>query len=229
MLRAFVGYDHRQPISYNVLQFSIMRRASEPVAITPLCQPTLPVKQPGLTPFTWTRFLVPQLCGFDGWALFLDIDMLCRADIAELFALRDESAAVMVSKNARTFEWASLMLFNCAHPDNRKLTPEYIGPGEGLHGIGWTQNVGSLPGEWNHLVGYDPPRDDAKIVHFTQGMPIYPETDGSEYAADWSREAALSMSAASWGVLMGRSVHAARSKDGTRLVARLHADAGAAE
>jgi hypothetical protein len=225
MLRIFIGYDHRQPISYNVLQFSIMRRSSKPVAITPLCLPTLPLQRQGLTPFTFSRFLTPYLCGYEGWALFLDIDMLCLADVADLFALADPNCAAMVSKNDKRFEWASLILFNCAHPDNRRLTPEAIETGRGLHGIEWTANVGSLPGEWNHLVGYDAPRPDAKIVHFTQGMPIYPETEGSEYAEQWHAEATAGGSAAPWLDLMGRSIHAAPSRDRSRLVAKLHADA----
>ena len=88
-------------------------RATRPVAITPLVIEQLPITRRGLTAFTYTRFLVPWLCDFEGSALYLDIDMLALADIAELFDLMDDSA-VMVSKNRLRYEWASVMLFNCA-------------------------------------------------------------------------------------------------------------------
>ena len=75
MLRVFIGYDDRQPVAYNVLQFSIATRSSRPVTITPLIINQLPIKRTGLTPFTFSRFLVPWLCDYQGTALFLDIDM----------------------------------------------------------------------------------------------------------------------------------------------------------
>ena len=137
MNRVFIGYDHRQPISYQVLQHSIVTRSSKPVSITPLILPQLPLRRQGLTPFTFSRFLVPYLCDYQGWALFLDLDMLVRDDISELFALADDKFAAMVSKNEHRFEWASAILFNCSHRANRILTPEYIETARKLHGIEW--------------------------------------------------------------------------------------------
>lgn len=215
MLRIMIGYDHRQPVSYNVLQNSIVRHCSEPVSITPLVLKTLPLKRQGLTPFTFSRFLVPYLCNYEGWALFLDLDMLLREDIAKLFATKDDKYAVMVSKNEHRFEWASAILFNCAHPANKILTPAYIETAKGLHGIEWCDPdlVGDLPRHWNHLVGYDAPRADASLVHYTQGIPAFAETAASEYAKDWNDEAKRMNSTMPWVSLMGNSVHAAM-KDG---------------
>jgi lipopolysaccharide biosynthesis glycosyltransferase len=112
MLKVFIGYDHRQPISYNVLQHSVFRNSSKPVSITALKIDQLPIGRTGLTPFTFSRFLVPYLCDYKGWALFLDSDILVKGDIAELFNLSDDKYTVMVSKNEKRFEWASVMLFN---------------------------------------------------------------------------------------------------------------------
>jgi hypothetical protein len=207
MLRVFIGYDPRQPVAYNVLQFSLMRRSTRPVAVTPLVIQQLPIKRTGLTPFTYSRFLVPQLCNFEGWALFLDLDMLVQGDIAELFDLADENSAVMVVKNGARFEWASVILFNCGHPDNRKLTPEYLETAEGLHGIAWTDKIGALPPEWNHLVMYDPPKP-AKLLHYTAGMPCYPETKDLGYANEWMTELKQMTMIVPWAQLMGNSVHA---------------------
>lgn len=207
-LRIMVGYDHRQPVSFAVLAHSLVKRSSKPLAITPLVLPTLALRRAGLTPFTFSRFLVPHLSQYQGWALFLDIDMLARADIADLFALADDSKAVMVVKNDLRFEWASLMLFNCAKC--AVLTPEYVEESTGLHAIRWAEEeeIGALPAEWNHLVGYDPPNPDAKMVHFTQGVPCFPETADSEFAEEWQRDASEAFSAVAWRELMGNSVHA---------------------
>lgn len=208
-LPIFIGYDHRQPVSFAVLAHSLVKRSSKPLAITPLVLPTLALRRAGLTPFTFSRFLVPALSQYKGWGLFLDIDMLARADIAELFALADDSKSVMVVKNDLRFEWASLMLFNCAKC--AMLTPDYVDRASGLHAIHWApdEDIGALPAEWNHLVGYDPPNPNAKMVHFTQGVPCFPETQDSEFGEEWRRDASGAFSAVSWRELMGKSVHAA--------------------
>lgn len=214
MLKVFIGYDSRQPVAYNVLQQSIFSRSSKPVAITPLVLKQLPITRMGLTPFTYSRFLVPYLCDYQGWALFLDIDMLLRDDIAKLFALADDQYSVMVSKNEKRFEWASAMLFNC--DKCRILTPEYVQKAEGLHTIDWVkpEEIGALPPEWNHLVGYDKPRKDAKLVHYTQGVPCFEETATSEYRDEWIHEHQGMNTSFPWLELMGNSVHAARLPDG---------------
>ena len=208
MNKIFIGFDTRQAAAYTALSTSIITRATGPVALTPLLQHQLPVKRHGLTGFTWTRFLVPHLCHYNGWGLFMDADMLVLDDIDNLFALRDESKAVMVVKNNLAFEWGSLMLFNCSHPDNHILTPEYIETAKGLHQCQWTDNVGELPGEWNHLVGYDPPRKDAKGIHYTQGIPFFPETVDCEYSSQWNNELRVAASSRPWAEVMGPSVHA---------------------
>lgn len=210
MRKIFIGYDPRQRVSYNVLQQSIIEKASQPVAITPLVIESLPLKRQGLTPFTFSRFLVPHLCNYEGTALFLDADMLLNDDIINLFNARVPGKAVCVVKNPLSFEWASVMLFDCAHPSNRILSPEYIETAEKLHSLSWLKEgeIGELPPEWNHLVGYDAPRHDARLVHFTQGIPAFPEVAGCEYSLEWKNVANLVMTTRPWSVLMGGSVHA---------------------
>ena len=206
-LRIFIGFDPRQAVSYNVLQQSLAIRSTKPVAITPLIIQQLPLERTGLTPFTWSRFLVPYLCGFKGWGLFLDADMICLDDISKLFELKNKKHAVMAADVRADFERASLMLFNCAHPDNKKLTPEYIEEASGLHALKWTEKVGWLPEEWNHIVFYDPPKEGAKLVHYTAGIPAFPEVSGCEYTDEWMRDAQYMNSAQPWQELMGNSRH----------------------
>lgn len=212
MHKIFIGYDERQPVSFSVLQQSIISQATEPVSIIPLRISQLPTKRTGLTPFTFSRFLVPYLCGYEGVAIFLDIDIILNGDICELLKMADSNFAVQVSKNEHRFEWASVMLFNCAHPDNRKLTPEYIEKADKLHTIGWTENIGDIPREWNHLVGYDAPKD-AKLVHFTQGIPAYPETIDCEYSQLWHGIHKMTNHTQPWKDLMGPSIHAIMVND----------------
>lgn len=207
MLKVFIGFDHRQAVSYNVLQHSIITKSSLPVAVIPLMLPQLPIARQGLTPFTWSRFLVPHLCDYEGTALFLDADIILNDDVAKLFALAGDYA-VSVAQNKHKFEWASVMLFNCDHPDNKKLTPEYIQTtNDALHQITWTNDIGNLPPEWNHLVGYDEPKE-AKLIHYTQGVPLFKETNTCEHADLWYKEKEAMNHAIEWVDLMGNSVHA---------------------
>ena len=154
----FIGYDPKEVIAYHVLSHSIMRHASVPVSITGLVLKQLPLSRPRdpvqSTEFAFSRFLVPYLCSFMDWAVFMDCDMLCRADIAELWNLRDPNRAVQVVKHDYTpttttkflgqpqtryarKNWSSVMLFN-----NWKCTglyPGYVDRASGLslHGFEW--------------------------------------------------------------------------------------------
>lgn len=215
MNRIFIGFDPRQEIAYHTLQRSILATSTKPVAITPLVIEALPIKRMGLTPFTWSRFLVPWLCDYEGWGLFLDADILVNCDINEVFDFADDRHAVMAVKSEWKFEWASMMLFNCGHEDNKVLTPEFIDEPstKGLHLLNWTEHVGDLPNVYNHLVLYHEPRSDAKIVHFTGGIPVFPETRGCEYTAEYIANAQALSSSMPWKDLMGHSVHVGRVRD----------------
>lgn len=220
VIPVFLGYDPRQPVAFHAAAHSISRRASFPVAIVRLQLSQLPLQRRGLTEFTYSRFLVPWLCDFQGHAVFADADVLCRADIAELLSLAVKlPVAVSVVQNKKRFEWASLMVFNNAAC--RVLTPEYVAdPSHGMFDFKWASGVGSLPAEWNHLEGYDAPRNDAKLVHFTQGVPCWPETVGTQYASEWLAERDAVMYTVSFAELMGASVHVEHVQ---KRLAELHA------
>jgi hypothetical protein len=87
VIRLFIGYDPREAVVYHVCVNSIIRHASEPVAVTPLALKNLggyvERHRDGSNQFTYSRFLVPQLMDWSGWALYIDGDMLLRTDIAE--------------------------------------------------------------------------------------------------------------------------------------------------
>lgn len=146
---------------------------------------------PMSTDFAITRFLVPHL-QMTGWCMFGEPDMVALADIAELFALADPKYAAMcvkhdyVSRATRKMDrqlqvnyarknWSSLVLWNCDHPSNAKLTVEMVNtlPGRDLHAFCWLadEEIGALPIEWNYLAGEDMPKMRPKIVHHTGGTP----------------------------------------------------------
>ena len=223
MIPVFIGYDPREAVAFSVLAFSIQARATQPVATAPLMLTQLsgvltrerhPLQS---TDFSFSRFLVPYLSGFSGWSVFMDCDMLVLDDIAKLWKLRDDRYAVMVVKHDHVpketqkflgepqskYEkknWSSVMLFNNAKC--KALTPEYVNRASGLelHQFKWLDSdrlIGELPERWNHLVGYNPPRPDAALVHYTLGGPYFEEYRDCEYSTEWrtERDAMLSTAA----------------------------------
>jgi len=217
-MRVFIGYEPDETVALNVLAFSIWRRASSPVSITPLMLRQLPLIRPRepmqSTEFSFSRFLVPWLCNFHGYALFLDCDMLCREDIATMCGEsgleRPGDTAVHVVKHDYTprhatkfldkpqtvykrKNWSSVMWFN--NPACEALTPEYVDTASGLdlHQFRWAPDaqIGALDPAWNHLVGEYAPNPSAKIAHFTLGAPCFAKYRDCEFAQEWRDERAL--------------------------------------
>lgn len=210
-MRIFIGTDPRQPVAWVVLANSIARHSSISVEITPLVLKQLPITRRGLTEFTFSRFLVPHLCKFQGRALFLDADMIVTGDIAELANdLSDCASSVRVMQEQPKFEYPSAMLFN--NYNCQMLTPEYVqNPANSLFDLAWADHgVGHLPKAWNTLCGYGHKELDGKLYHYTRGIPIWPQTTGENGTPQdklWLKEAKIAVSSCSHAELMGGSVH----------------------
>jgi hypothetical protein len=211
MRRIFIGFDPNETVAFHVLVHSIMRHASLPVQIIPLLLCQLPMTRPRdprqSTEFAFSRFLVPWLCDFQGEAVFMDCDMLCRADIMELFEQAHPDAAVSVVRHDYTpaagpkfldqpqsrYErknWSSVMLFRNSRC--RMLTPAYVNQASGLdlHQFRWLdeREIGPFDAAWNHLVGEVPPNPEARLVHFTRGTPCFAKYAGCEFSQEWHEE-----------------------------------------
>jgi hypothetical protein len=84
----FIGYDPHERAAVNVLIDSLYQHSSQPLALTPIVARQLEgtyrrERDPRQsTEFSFSRFLVPHLMGYQGWAIFMDCDMLVRGDIA---------------------------------------------------------------------------------------------------------------------------------------------------
>lgn len=219
-MKVFVGYDTREDIAYQVCKHSIVSK-NDDVIVRPLKQQELreagwytrPVDKLASTEFTFTRFLIPELTNFEGWALFMDCDMILKTDIKELFDQANDDYAVMCVKHDYTPKattkmdgqqqtiyprknWSSVMLFNCGHKSNQKLTQDLVNDpeinGAYLHRFSWLKDkeIGELSPEWNWLVGhYSEPQDGTpKLIHYTEGGPWFENYRNCDYHEDWKAE-----------------------------------------
>lgn len=217
VIRLFLGHDSRESVAWHVAAHSALSRASEPVSVAPVALSQLqkiftrPPDTKQSTEFSFSRFLVPWMCAYEGWAIFMDCDVLVLDDIARLWALRDERYAVQVVKHDHQpretvkflgqpqtsypkKNWSSVMLINCAKCT--ALTPEHVNTSSGLdlHRFNWLEGehlVGEIPHRWNHLVDYDAelPLEEVSVLHYTSGGPWFPDYAGCGYAEEWRREA----------------------------------------
>jgi lipopolysaccharide biosynthesis glycosyltransferase len=214
-LPIFIGYDPREALAYHVCCQSIIDHATVPVAFIPLASHLLDDfdgQRDGTNAFIFSRFLVPWVQKWRGWALFIDGDMIVRDDVAKIFKLRDEHKAAMVVKHDYRTQfprkylwtplendnldypcknWSSVILWNCAHYANRGLTPKKVAKAETkyLHRFGWIENdrLGELPAQWNWLEGEYAASSEARLIHHTLGLPGFARYADSDYADEWHR------------------------------------------
>jgi len=217
-MKVFVGYDTREDIAYQVCKHSIISK--QPNAdVQPLKQQELrdagwytrPVDKLASTEFTFTRFLIPELTNFDGWALFMDCDMILTTDIKKLFDQADDKYAVMcVHHDYKVQEgvkmdgqkqtvyprknWSSVVLWNCGHPSNKVVTTDLINDpettGKYMHRFSWVKDeeIGELDHTWNYLVGVYDDYEKPNLIHYTEGGPWFENYRECEFADLWKKE-----------------------------------------
>lgn len=218
--KIFIGYDSRENLAYEVCKSSLISRCKQPqqLDIVPLKLKDLiksgvykrEVDPLASTEFTFSRFLVPHLAGFEGWALFIDCDFLYLDDVRKLFAFKNEDYAVMCAQHDYAPKeetkmdgqqqhiyprknWSSMVLWNCGHKSNKQVTADFVNnpdiTGQYVHRFSWLKDgeIGELSHEWNWLVGwYKEPMDgEPRALHFTEGGPWFKEYQKCEYAVDW--------------------------------------------
>jgi len=218
VFKIFIGYDPVESIAWHTMAHSILERSSVPVAIIPLNINNLKniytrERDPKQSnEFSFTRFLVPYLCGYQGTAVFFDCDMMLRTDINEILDVLQEQknkALYVVKhdyepKNETKYlnniqykyprkNWSSVILWNCAHPANKVVTPEYVNTASAmeLHRFLWLKDeeIGELDIRWNWLVGeYIEPPTDVKNPHWTIGGPYFEEYKAVDFSDEWFAE-----------------------------------------
>lgn len=221
MISLYSGFDPREEAGTWAFTSSVVEHCTSPIAIMPLHLPMFrsfypPNMRDGTNAFIYTRFLVPFLQDFRGFAIFADgADMLCKADLSELWALRREDMAVQVvkheykTKHPRKYvgtqmeavngdyprkNWSSLMLINCEHPAWKTLTPEAVSEmsGSDLHRFRFIpeDKIGGLPVVWNWLADEFGENPEARILHWTAGTPAFPHYKDTPHAEDFRRQVA---------------------------------------
>ena len=205
-----VGFDQREAVAYHTFCQSVIEKSTIPVQFIPLAINTLNFYEEqhkdGGNKFIYSRFLTPYICEFKGFAVYADGDMICNENIYEIVKLFDPSKAVQLVKhdyktkrhikyfgnkntNYPRKNWSSLVIFNCQHPSNAVLTPQFIQEHDGayLHRFQWLQDneIGELDLKWNYLaIEYDP-CSDAKLIHYTLGTPCLKEFKETEMSDVW--------------------------------------------
>lgn len=221
VIPVFFGHDERARSGTTVFLSSLFRHATRPVMVCPLGRKALPGIPEGSNAFTFRRFLIPSLMGRQGWAIFVDgADMLCRADISELAALRDDRYAVQVvqhdyrTQHPRKYrgtemesgnadyprkQWASVMLIQCGHPAWSGVNFQTVGTMMPLDLLQLRflpdEVIGSLPMEWNWLADEHGANNDAKLLHYTAGIPAFPAHANAPMADEWRAEWARAVTA----------------------------------
>ena len=211
MINIFIGYDSKEKAAFSTLTYSILKNSTKPVAITPIALNNIKddfVRERNSlssTEFSFSRFIIPHLMNYQGWAVFMDCDMLMRTDINELWRQRDDKYAVQVvkhnyvPKHNKKFlgqtqtaydkkNWSSVMLMNCKKCTT--LTPDYVNKASGLelHQFKWLESddlIGSIDKTWNWLVGEYEYNPEAKNIHFTEGGPWFKDYENVDYAKEW--------------------------------------------
>ena len=215
----FIGYDPKEDIAYRICKYSLLKRASTTVKVFSLKLDELIAKKLytrtvdplASTQFTYSRFLVPKLMNYTGWAVFCDCDFIFLDDVNNLIKNLDDSKAVYCVQHDYTPKekhkmdgqkqtiyprknWSSFILFNCSHPSTKNLTVETVNSENGayLHQFKWCKNeeIGKLDERWNWLEGWTSNHNHNKpfAVHYTRGGPWFDEWQDVEYAKEWINE-----------------------------------------
>ena len=212
----FVGYDSKEDIAYRVCKQTLLANSSIELNISSLklyelvAQKlyTRSIDPLASTEFTYSRFLVPKLMNYNGWAVFCDCDFIFFDDVAKLFNNIDNSKAIYCVKHDYTPKekhkmdgqqqtiyprknWSSFILFNCSHSSNKKLTVDLVNSESGsyLHQFKWLQDseIGDLDERWNWLEGWTSQHNSSTpyAVHYTRGGPWFQEWQDVEFAEEW--------------------------------------------
>ncbi len=215
----FIGYDSKEDIAYRVCKYSLLKRASTKVNVISLKLDELISKKLytrnvdplASTQFTYSRFLVPRLMNFKGWAIFCDCDFIFLNDISNIIKNLDNNKAVYCVKHDYTPKekhkmdgqkqtiyprknWSSFIVFNCSHPSTRKLSVDTVNSQSGayLHQFKWCEDdeIGSLDERWNWLEGWTSSHNQKEpfAVHYTRGGPWFSEWQDVEFANEWKKE-----------------------------------------
>lgn len=143
------------------------------------------VKQPGSwgTPFSAFRFAVPELCGFEGRAIYLDADMLVLGDIAELWDMPPSFGRGMRCVSGMRSDVSVIDCRVFDRPDWPKIQVMKPSGARVFEYMRWMNEHSviqdDLPAVWNDCDGaiYNREPESVKLLHYTNvliGQPYRP-------------------------------------------------------
>lgn len=121
-IRIFCGAGSGDLLPFQVLAYSIVKRTARTVDIQAINNASVPeISDPRFSPYTefsFARFLIPSLCGYQGRAVYMDSDMLVLRDFSELWDLPLGQAKILIERGSRQQKdrgkHAAVMLLDCA-------------------------------------------------------------------------------------------------------------------
>ncbi len=222
MLRVYNGYDPREAIGTWVWQHSVLKRTTTPIEFVNLDKRTLGSVYPnlfaqnGTNQFAFSRFACADLSGNSGGpVIFADgADMICLTDLSTILNEVEFGKAVFLVKrpdyvatpikylgsemeatntNYPRKQWSSFMVIQPSHMSWKRIKWNTVEP-KYWQELGWLKDneIGELDSSWNRVVDEGDPVEDAKIVHYTLGIPAlcaYRNTPGNDLWFAEAREA----------------------------------------
>lgn len=203
-IRVFIGTDESQLGAAAVLKQSIIETASMPVRIETMERVEIPqpadVRQSQRTGFSFSRWAIPELCNYQGRAIYIDADMMVFTDIKELWEWPMGDATIAIVDGTNTSYCAdvakgnknetSVMVMDCA-----KAPWSLASLVKGLDGqydykqmmsdlcfLDESAIVRTIPRRWNAMDYWD---DSVSLLHYTN-VPTQPwVTVGNPYGHVW--------------------------------------------
>jgi hypothetical protein len=120
-VKIFVGAHQTELLPFRVLEHSIKRHTSLAVEMRTVANSLAPTPRDRLflpyTHFSYGRFAIPRLMGYQGRAIYLDSDMLVFKDIAEIWNTPFNGAKILVEQIAESSQrkgrLTAVMLLDC--------------------------------------------------------------------------------------------------------------------
>jgi lipopolysaccharide biosynthesis glycosyltransferase len=215
VIRVFVGTDRSQVLAVPVLEHSIKRHTDAKLEVIPMLDLPVPVpKDPRngqRTGFSFSRFCIPKLAGYQGKAIYMDADMLVFQDIRELWNIPFDGAKVVIQKEVKHEEvtlekvgapkkrkkQCAVMLLDCGRLDwdincivgeMNDGKYDYEGLMYDLCILAEDEIKFGVPFEWNSLEHYD---SQTRLIHYTDVYTQPWTAIGNQWGELWFDEVRL--------------------------------------
>jgi hypothetical protein len=180
-IRVYVATTEAQMLAVKVLEYSIRKHASMSVEVFPMHVGGVDIPRPKdeknwpRTPFSFQRFIIPELAGYKGRAIYLDSDMQVFKDIKDLWVLPFNDAQVLAVREPKATgrrPQFSVMLLDCEHLDWKiqdivnQLDTGELNYDSLMYDMAVAKSIRpDINNVWNCLERYD--EDETALLHYT--------------------------------------------------------------